>query len=121
MSRDSSKYSGEGTPKLHQLLLLIELSRIHALHQGDCLYQARRSPSSTFSLTCRPLESGCFSTRLLNTSTIELHEFQDGSSTPDYAILCHAQGEEEVSLQDLQKAESKNRVGYMDVAIYKPK
>jgi hypothetical protein len=39
--------------------------------------------------------------RLLNSTTIKLHEFI-GSQIPPYAILSHTWDEEEVSFQDLQ-------------------
>ena len=39
--------------------------------------------------------------RLLNTSTLTLHEFYD-DNIPEYAILSHTWGEEEVSFHDLQ-------------------
>lgn len=52
--------------------------------------------------------------RLINTSTIKLHEFH-GDQVPDYAILSHTWGEEEVSLQELERAESKARAGYSKI------
>ena len=40
--------------------------------------------------------------RLLDTATVELHEFH-GEAIPDYAILSHTWGQDEVSFQDLQR------------------
>ena len=52
--------------------------------------------------------------RLLHTSTLKLHEFF-GDQIPSYAILSHTWGNEEVTLQDLEKEESKNRAGYAKI------
>jgi hypothetical protein len=43
--------------------------------------------------------------RLLNTATLNLHEFI-GDKIPPYAILSHTWGEEEVSLQEMQSGEA---------------
>jgi hypothetical protein len=43
--------------------------------------------------------------RLLNTATLNLHEFI-GDKIPPYAILSHTWGEEEVSLQEMQSREA---------------
>jgi hypothetical protein len=43
--------------------------------------------------------------RLLNTATLNLHEFI-GDRVPPYAILSHAWGEEEVSVQEMQSREA---------------
>ena len=51
--------------------------------------------------------------RLLHTSTLSLHEFF-GDQIPSYAILSHTWGDEEVTLQDLEKA-SKTRDGYAKI------
>ena len=52
--------------------------------------------------------------RLLHTSTLKLHEFF-GDQIPCYAILSHTWGNEEVTLQDLEKEESKNWAGYAKI------
>ena len=52
--------------------------------------------------------------RLLHTSTLKLHEFFD-DQIPFYVILSHTWGNEEVTLQDLEKEESKNRAGYAKI------
>ena len=52
--------------------------------------------------------------RLLHTSTLKLHEFF-GDQIPNYAILSHTWGSEEVQLQDLDKKESKSRAGYAKI------
>ena len=52
--------------------------------------------------------------RLLHTSTLKLHEFFD-YQIPCYVILSHTWGNEEVTLQDLEKEESKNRAGYAKI------
>jgi hypothetical protein len=46
--------------------------------------------------------------RLLNTKTLELKEFI-GAKIPDYVILSHTWGEDEVSFQDFQTGKSKER------------
>ncbi|KAK4693540.1 hypothetical protein P7C71_g3882, partial [Lecanoromycetidae sp. Uapishka_2] len=53
--------------------------------------------------------------RLLDTSAITLREFH-GHKVPDYAILSHTWGEEEVSYQELGKAESRYLAGYSKIA-----
>ena len=52
--------------------------------------------------------------RLLHTSTLKLHEFF-GDHILGYAILSHTWDNEEVTLQDLEKEESKNRAGYAKI------
>ncbi|KAL9596805.1 MAG: hypothetical protein Q9219_005564 [cf. Caloplaca sp. 3 TL-2023] len=52
--------------------------------------------------------------RLLDTATIELHEFY-GDSIPDYAILSHTWGPEEVTYQLLTEPEAQNRAGYTKI------
>ena len=52
--------------------------------------------------------------RLLNTSTFELREFFD-EHIPGYAILSHTWGREEVTLQDLAKADAKEKAGYAKI------
>lgn len=54
--------------------------------------------------------------RLLNSATLELHEFQ-GETVPTYAILSHTWGKDEVSFQDLKLpvAELESKVGYAKI------
>jgi len=53
--------------------------------------------------------------RLLNTSTLELHEFF-GSDIPYYAILSHRWGADEVTFQDLQQGRgSKKAAGWAKI------
>lgn len=52
--------------------------------------------------------------RLLDTSTIELHEFHS-HETPPYAILSHTWGENEISYQDIMKLKYKKSAGYEKV------
>lgn len=40
---------------------------------------------------------------LINTTTLELHDFVDHHSAPPYAILSHCWGEGEVSFKDFRK------------------
>jgi hypothetical protein len=49
--------------------------------------------------------------RLLNTATIELHEFE-GADTPDYAILSHRWETDEVPFQDMKTGEVFRKEGY---------
>jgi hypothetical protein len=49
--------------------------------------------------------------RLLDTKTLELHEFF-GDKIPPYAILSHTWGEGEVSFQELRSSGGKNKAGY---------
>ncbi|KAF5681560.1 beta transducin [Fusarium denticulatum] len=48
--------------------------------------------------------------RLINTKTLELHEFFD-ENTPPYAILSHAWGDQEVTFQDWQNRQQVKRKG----------
>jgi len=52
--------------------------------------------------------------RLLNTSTLELHEFI-GNDIPDYAILSHRWEKEEVTLQDLKPGRGAQMAGYSKI------
>ncbi|KAL8827862.1 MAG: hypothetical protein Q9170_006844 [Blastenia crenularia] len=52
--------------------------------------------------------------RLLDTKTIDLHEFH-GESVPDYAILSHTWEAEEVSYQLLGKPEATSLAGYSKI------
>jgi hypothetical protein len=49
--------------------------------------------------------------RLLNTRTLKLEEFF-GRKVPNYAILSHTWGEEEVTLGDMKSSEVENMAGY---------
>ena len=52
--------------------------------------------------------------RLLHTFTLKLHEFYD-AQIPSYVIISHTWGNEEVTLQDLEKEESKSRAEYAKI------
>ncbi|KAL9005604.1 MAG: hypothetical protein Q9188_001607 [Gyalolechia gomerana] len=52
--------------------------------------------------------------RLIRTSTLQLHNFHD-DSIPPYVGPSHTWGDEEVTLQDLEKPSSKSRAGYAKV------
>jgi hypothetical protein len=52
--------------------------------------------------------------RLLNTSTIQFEEFP-GDDLPHYAILSHTWGEEEVSFQDMQNGDGKDKAGHAKI------
>ena len=52
--------------------------------------------------------------RLLNTSSINIYVFS-GDEIPEYAILSHTWGDEEVSLQELDKDESRAKAGYSKI------
>jgi hypothetical protein len=49
--------------------------------------------------------------RLINTSTLELHEFF-GAKTPAYAILSHFWGDDEVTFHDLRDGTGPERQGW---------
>jgi hypothetical protein len=49
--------------------------------------------------------------RLINTSTLELHEFF-GTKTPAYAILSHFWGDDEVTFHDLRDGTGPQRQGW---------
>jgi hypothetical protein len=49
--------------------------------------------------------------RLLDTKTLELHEFF-GANIPPYAILSHTWGQDEVSLQEMQSRNAESKAGY---------
>ena len=52
--------------------------------------------------------------RLINTTTLELHEFFD-SKAPLYAILSHRWGDGEVSFQDLRDGRAPGMEGYAKI------
>ena len=52
--------------------------------------------------------------RLLNSSTLQLAEFA-GSATPEYVILSHTWGEEEMSFQGIQDLNSRDQKGFAKV------
>ena len=52
--------------------------------------------------------------RLINTSSLKLHEFYD-SKIPDYAILSHTWTKQEVTLQMLEDPQSKTLAGYVKI------
>lgn len=49
---------------------------------------------------------------LINTTTLELHDFVDHRSAPPYAILSHCWGEGEVSFKDFRKKRNCTGPGY---------
>ncbi|RFU35522.1 hypothetical protein B7463_g826, partial [Scytalidium lignicola] len=51
---------------------------------------------------------------LINTETFEIREF-GGEDVPQYAVLSHTWGEEEVTLQDMRRANSEAKKGYEKV------
>lgn len=55
--------------------------------------------------------------RLLDTTTLQLHEFFD-ESTPPYAILSHRWGEDEVSLQDYEDGRKRDGAGYAKILAF---
>lgn len=55
--------------------------------------------------------------RLLETTTLELHEFF-GDAIPSYAILSHTWAEEEVSYQLLSKSEAQSLAGYKKITAF---
>ena len=59
--------------------------------------------------------------RLLNSSNFQLQDFPS-DSTPDYAILCHTWGDDEVSFADVEKggAESKAAYGKIRRSCWQP-
>jgi hypothetical protein len=52
--------------------------------------------------------------RLLNSHTLELHEYW-GRNIPRYAILSHTWGDEEVSFQDVKEGSMKAKAGYKKI------
>ncbi|KIW21483.1 hypothetical protein PV08_02063 [Exophiala spinifera] len=52
--------------------------------------------------------------RLLNTATRKLEQFF-GDKIPQYAILSHTWGEDEVSLQDLERVDTELKAGYQKI------
>jgi hypothetical protein len=52
--------------------------------------------------------------RLLNTTTLKLHEFF-GDKTPSYAILSHRWGLVEVTFQDLQSGRGEGMAGWAKI------
>ena len=52
--------------------------------------------------------------RLLHSTSLVLHEFAD-NEIPEYAILSHRWGKEEVSFQDMQRGDSGGKAGYSKI------
>ena len=52
--------------------------------------------------------------RLLRTTDVQVQEFI-GRDIPEYAILSHTWGEEEVTLQDLQSGDGRKKKGYAKI------
>ena len=53
--------------------------------------------------------------RLIRTATLQLEEFVDSDDAPNYAILSHTWGSEEVSFADFAKPESRHREGFKKI------
>jgi hypothetical protein len=53
--------------------------------------------------------------RLLHAKTMELKEFVGDDNLPQYAILSHTWGDDEVSLQDLSRSDWKAKAGYLKI------
>lgn len=53
--------------------------------------------------------------RLINTTTLELHEFIDASNAPYYAILSHRWETDEVSFVDYQDGQKRDSAGYKKI------
>jgi hypothetical protein len=63
----------------------------------------------------RSIESRKLNTiRLIDTTSLELQEFI-GDDIPEYAILSHTWGEEEVSFQDIQTLRASEKAGYAKI------
>jgi hypothetical protein len=54
--------------------------------------------------------------RLLNTATLQVEEFPK-SEVPEYVILSHTWGDEEVTLQDVQSGQASSKKGYARLQI----
>ncbi len=54
--------------------------------------------------------------RLLNTTTIKLHEFY-GTDIPYYVILSHRWGIDEVTFQDLQQGLGPEMAGWAKIVV----
>lgn len=52
---------------------------------------------------------------LINTTTLELHSFLDADSAPDYAILSHTWGDEEMNYKDFRKKRNCVGAGYRKI------
>lgn len=73
-----------------------------------------KARSASVTTVCTPIVSGM---RLINCSTLQLKEFI-GSNVPEYAILSHTWGDEEVSFADVPFDQStKARAGYQKIAF----
>jgi len=55
--------------------------------------------------------------RLINAATLELEQFMGGNGTPEYAILSHTWGAEEVTFQDhtTQKTAARKKLGFAKI------
>ncbi|KAK5135464.1 hypothetical protein LTR08_005252 [Meristemomyces frigidus] len=53
--------------------------------------------------------------RLINTTTLELHEYIDAPNAPGYAILSHRWGEQEVSYEEYQAGRKRDGPGYRKI------
>jgi hypothetical protein len=58
--------------------------------------------------------------RLINATTLELHEFVSNGSVPPYAILSHTWGDDECSLKDMEDPKAikvMQRQGYKKIEL----
>ena len=53
--------------------------------------------------------------RLINTNTLKIHEFIDHRHAPEYAILSHCWGSDEVSFKDYTKEKIQHGTGYTKI------
>ena len=56
--------------------------------------------------------------RLINTTTLELHEFLDSSKIPRYAILSHRWGDDEISYKDYRKGRRLDSQGFQKIQCF---
>jgi len=52
---------------------------------------------------------------LIDTTTLELHDFIDANHAPPYAILSHCWGESEMSFKDFRKKRNCTGPGYQKI------
>jgi hypothetical protein len=55
--------------------------------------------------------------RLLNTSTLKVHEFHNEQAISPYAILSHTWGEEECTLHQMDQPDVKFKTGYLKIEL----
>lgn len=52
---------------------------------------------------------------LINTTTLELHNFLDARAAPPYAILSHCWGKDEMNFKDFRKTRNCRGSGYQKI------